>query len=90
MATTVLTFADIALQLETATAQLRVLSVLPETQRNGMVLTAVEEVKKSVIEAKAQLDIMQQQIKKQESEAQSLRDTTNDRLLAVEAAWVQC
>jgi len=85
MASTVPSFADIALQLETAGAQLRVLSTFPEAQREGKVMKAVEAVKK-FIEKIEKIEIkIEDQAKKHDSEYQSLRDITNHRLLRVEA-----
>jgi len=88
MATTAPSLADIALQLETATAQLRVLSAFPEAQQNGKVQEIVNEVKNSVEDVKTKMQAMEEQIKKHTSEMKSLRDTTNKRLLALEAAYV--
>lgn len=82
MASTVPSFADIALQLETAGAQLRVLSTFPEAQREGKVMKAVEAVKKFIEKIEIKIE---NQAKKHDSEYQSLRDITNHRLLRVEA-----
>jgi hypothetical protein len=102
MAATIPNFANIALQLETTTAQIRALSTLPESQREGKVMEAVvaveavkksvEAVKKSVGDTKvsiAEIKVqMQEQAKKHGRGLQSLRDTTNNRLVAVEARSV--
>jgi hypothetical protein len=81
MATTVPDFAAIALQLETATAQIRALSSVPEAQREGKIMEAIEEVKNKVVG-------IEEQMKKIGSKLQSLEDTTNNRFVQVKAGSV--
>lgn len=68
----------IALQLEAAAAQIRALSSLPEAQRAGAVQQATNDLKTKV-------ENMETMVKKLKSEVQSLRDTTENRMKAVEA-----
>ena len=72
--------AEIALQLETTTAQLRVLSMFPEIQRES-------EAKKAVEGIKDQVTTMQKRVEELSSEVQSLRDTTKNMSKKAEAGY---
>lgn len=71
-------FAGVVSQIETATAQLRILSALPEAQRESNMKTASEDIH-------ANLDTLEEQVKKLKSDVQFLQDTTENRLKALEA-----
>ena len=72
-------FADVARALETATAQLRVLSALPEAQRDGDLKETINELKLSV----ASVETKMKELKR---EVQSVRDRSDARLKRLEFA----
>lgn len=78
MASSALDPTTIALQLEAVTAQIRALSSLPEVQREEATQQAVNDVKMEV-------DEMKNTEQRLQSEVQSLRDTIEDRMKAVDA-----
>jgi hypothetical protein len=88
MDTKVPTFDEMALQLETAGAHLRVLSTFSEAQRESKIMETAEQIKTVVEETQAQMTVLLEQVKENKSEDQSLRDTTENRLKAVEARYV--
>ncbi|KAF1938412.1 hypothetical protein EJ02DRAFT_383824 [Clathrospora elynae] len=70
---------EVALHLEAATAQLRLLSTFPEAQRE-------DEVKKAVDDIKNRVSVVEEKIEKLSSEIQLLRETMENRMKALEAA----
>jgi predicted nucleic acid-binding Zn-ribbon protein len=81
MVTSIPNLEEIALQLETTTAQLRMLSAFPEAQRDGDLKSAVEEMNKNIT-------AVEDQVKRLSSEVQSTRATTDNRLKSLEALYV--
>jgi hypothetical protein len=81
MATPSYGIAEAALQLETAAAQLRALSLLPEAEHDDSIWEAIASIQDRVSKAETKFKTLRTAFR-------SFRDKTNSRLKSVEAQYV--
>jgi hypothetical protein len=86
MSITVPSFAEVAPQFETATAQLRVLTALSEAQRDGELKETVNELERTVVKWKVSVTGVETKMKEVQSEVQSVRDRSEAQFKKLEFA----
>jgi predicted nucleic acid-binding Zn-ribbon protein len=86
MSITVPSFAEVAPQFETATAQLRGLTALSEAQRDGDLKETVNELERTVVKWKVSVTGVETKMKEVQSEVQSVRDRSEAQFKKLEFA----